>query len=269
MSTLAWHSKCPISMSNCTNVLVEGIIIKDSPCWSMPMFGCTKGTYRNVKQVCHRENSDGINIVNSRNILVEDCFLRNNDDGICIKTTSPPPAPESRNIRVRNCVIWNDRAYAIGVTYETRNNISDVLFSNCDIIHDHGIGSIAIHMSDGATVSGVRFEDIRVEDTRNRLVRFWIGKDFWGHDKQRGHIRGVMLRNVSVVDGPHARSEITGADATHRVEDVTFENLRVRGKAIDTLEAGKISANRHTRNIRVSSDRQPPPDSRRSSRRIK
>ena len=260
MSTLPWHSKCPICITNSTDVLVEGIIIKDSPCWCTPMFNCTRGTYRNVKEVCHRENSDGINIVNSQEILVEDCFLRNNDDEICVKTTAPPPAPEGKNITVRNCVVWNDRAYAIGITYETRHAISDVLFKDCDIIHDHGIGSLAIHMSDGATVSGVRFEDIRIEDTRNRLVRFWIGTDMWGHDKTGGRIRGVTLKNVSVVDGPFAPSELTGFNATHLVEDVTFENLRIHGKLIGNPAAGKIQANAHTKNIRFVTDTTPPAD---------
>lgn len=249
MSGLPWHSKCPIAIHNCTDVLVEGIIIKDSPCWCTPIFNCTRATYRNVKEICHRENSDGINIVNSQDVLVENCFLRNNDDEICVKTTAAPPAPECKNITVRNCVVWNDRAYGIGVTYETRNNISGVLFKDCDIIHDHGIGSIAIHMSDGGTVSGVRFEDIRVEDTRNRLVRFWICKDMWGHDPERGHLRDVVLRNVSVVDGPHAISEIMGFDAAHLVENVTFEHFKVGGNVIKDAAGGKVKINAHAKEI--------------------
>jgi len=180
MSALPWHSKCPLSFNNCTGVLVEGIIIKDSPCWCTPVFNCTAVVYRNLKEVCHRENSDGINIVNSQDVVVEGCFLRNNDDEICVKTTAPPPAPEGKNILVKDCVVWNDRAYGIGITYETRCNISNLTFKNCAIIHDHGIGSIVIHMSDSGTVSGVRFEDIRVEDTRNHLVRFWIGRTCGG-----------------------------------------------------------------------------------------
>jgi len=250
MSTLPWHSKCPISIADCSDVLVEGIIIKDSACWCTPVFNCTRATYRNLKEVCGRENSDGINIVNSQDVLVEHCFLRNNDDEICVKTTAPPPAPESKNITVRDCVVWNDRAYGIGITYETRADISAVLFKDCDIIHDHGIGSLAVHMSDGATASDVRFEDIRLEDTRNRVVRFWIGKDFWGHDKERGHLRNVLLKNVSVTGGPFAPSELTGADATHLIEDVTFDNFRVRGKGIPNLAAGRIRANQHTKGIK-------------------
>ncbi|MGD0094112.1 MAG: glycosyl hydrolase family 28 protein, partial [Planctomycetota bacterium] len=141
MSALPWHSKCPLSFNNCTGVLVEGIIIKDSPCWCTPVFNCTAVVYRNLKEVCHRENSDGINIVNSQDVVVEGCFLRNNDDEICVKTTAPPPAPEGKNILVKDCVVWNDRAYGIGITYETRCNISNLTFKNCAIIHDHGIFS--------------------------------------------------------------------------------------------------------------------------------
>ncbi len=249
MSTLPWHSKCPIVISGASDVQVEGIIIKDSPCWVVAMFGSKNVTVTNVKEVCHRENSDGIDIVNSQDVVVDGCFLRNNDDEICVKTCSPPPAGESKNIVVRNCVVWNDRAYGLGITYETRVNVSNVLFSNCDVIHDMGIASLAAHVSDSGTMSDIRFEDIRVEDTRNRLIRLWIGKDMWGHDPERGHIKGVSFRNVSVVGGPFPGSELSGSDDAHGIQGVTFDNLRVHGKAIRSLAEGKISA-RHATDIR-------------------
>ena len=105
----------------------------------------------------------------------------------CVKTTSPPPALAARNIVVRRCVIWNDRAYALGVTYETRCDVTNVLFADCDVIHDLGIASLAAHVSDSGTVSSLRFENIRLEDVKHRAVRLWIGKDMWGHDSERGH----------------------------------------------------------------------------------
>jgi len=249
MAPLPWHSRCAITMHGSSDVRVEGIIIRDAPCWVVAMFGSKNITVTNVKQICHRENSDGIDIVNSQDVVVDGCFLRNNDDEICVKTCSPPPAQESKNIVVKNCVIWNDRAYALGITYETRVNVTNVLFQNCDIIHDTGIASLAAHVSDSGTMSNIRFEDIRIEDTRNRLVRLWIGKDMWGHDPERGHINGVVFKNVSVTGGPFPGSELSGADAAHAVENVTFDNLRIHGKPISDLAQGKISANAHVKKV--------------------
>lgn len=251
-SALPWHARCPIRFTEATDFLVEGIVIRDSPSWCMPMFLSSDGKIVNVKAVCHRENSDGINIVNSRNIVVENCFLRNNDDEICVKTTQPSPAPGSSDITVRNCVVWNDRAYGIGITYETRAPIRGILFKECDIIHDHGIGALAIHVSDGATISNVRFEDIRVEDCRNRLIRLWIGKDMWGNDAERGHINDILFKNVSLVGTLPTRSEIVGADADHAVHNVAFENLSINGKTVENAKSAGIKLNQHAQEIRFA-----------------
>ena len=94
MSRLDWHSKSPVVVQRSSNIRIEGITIKDSPSWAVALFGSKHVTVSNIKQICHRENSDGIDIVNSQEVTVEDCFLRNNDDEVCVKTTSPPPALE-------------------------------------------------------------------------------------------------------------------------------------------------------------------------------
>jgi hypothetical protein len=250
MSRLDWHAKSAIVAQDSSNVRVEGIVLKDSPSWGITLLKCKDVSVSNVKQICHRENSDGIDIVNSQDVTVDGCFLRNNDDEICVKTTLPAPAQEAKNIVVRKSVIWNDRAYALGVTYETRRNISNVLFSDCDVIHDLGIGSLAAHVSDSATVSDLRFENIRLEDTRNRAVRLWIGSDMWGHDPARGHIRGVVFKDIRVLGSPAACVELTGHDAEHRIEDVTFENLQMGGRTVAEQDKGNIRCNDHVEDIR-------------------
>jgi hypothetical protein len=237
-SLLPWHAKCPIKFEGCTDFAVEGIIITDSPCWCMPCFGSRRGKYTNVKQVCHRENSDGINICNSQDIAVDGCFLRNNDDEVCVKATSPAPALPVKDVLVRNCVIWNDRAMALGITYETRVDISNVRFENCDVIHDTGIACLSIHVSDSGTISDVTFRDIRVEDTRN-LVRLWVGQDMWGHDPKRGTIRGVKFQNVELAGGPAPALSIENNGGT--IDDITFDRLRIAGKLIDSAQAGKFN----------------------------
>lgn len=250
MSRLDWHSKSPVVVQRSTNIRIEGITVKDSPSWAVALFGSKHVTVSNVKQICHRENSDGIDIVNSQDVTVEACFLRNNDDEICVKTTSPPPALDARNIVVRRCVIWNDRAYALGITYETRCPITNVLFADCDVIHDLGIASLAAHVSDSGTVSGLRFENIRLEDVKNRAVRLWIGKDMWGHDGERGHIRGVVFKDVSLVGGNAPQWELTGHDVDHRIADVTFENLRILDKVIAATGEARFAVNSHVENLR-------------------
>ena len=230
----------------------------DAPAWVVAIFGCKDVKVRNVKQICRRENSDGVDLCNTQDALVEDCFLRNNDDEVCVKTTSPAPAQESKNIVCRRCVVWNDRARGLGITSETRRNIDNVLFQDCDIIHDFSGGgdcaSLAILVSDSGTMSNVRFEDIRVEDCRNTLVNCWIGADMWGHDKQRGNVKGVLFKNITAVGKNPPSSRLAGCDATHVIEDVTFQNVRINGKPVTNMEDGRITVNQFVKDVKFKKE---------------
>ena len=250
MSTLDWHSKNPICVEGCTDVRIEGVIIKDAPNWCYAVFGSKNVLVRNVKAIAHRENSDGIDIVNSQDVVVDGCFLRTNDDEICVKTTSPAPALEGKNITFQNCVIWNERAQGLGITYETRVNVTNFLVKNCDVIHDFGIASLAIYMVDSGTMSGVRFEDCRLEDTKNKLIYLKISQDMWAHDATRGHVSGVQFKNIAVTGGPFPPSEIAGFDADHLVENVSIEGLTIHGTPIEDAAQGKFSINAFTKGIR-------------------
>ncbi len=256
MSGLDWHARATLVAQGCTDVRIEGVIILDSPAWCVTVNQCRKVVVTGVKAVGHRENSDGIDICNSRDVRVEGCFVRTNDDEICIKANSPPPAPEPRNITVADCVVWNERAHGLGITYETRTNVRDVLFRNCDVIHDFGFASLAVYIVDSGTMSGIRFEDCRAEDTRGRFILLKIGHDMWAHDKTRGHIKGVTFKNVSLTGRHLPGSEISGWGAGNLVEDVTFDHLRIGGKLIHDAAAGRFSI-RHARNIRFLADAPP------------
>ena len=254
LGSLPWHGRTAMWFGNSQDILVEGIVILDAPAWVVAMHNSKKVVVRNVKQICARENSDGVDICNSRDVLVEDCFLRNNDDEVCVKAISPPPAMESKNIVVRRNVVWNDRARGLGITSETRANISNVLFQDCDIIHDFSQGgdcaALAVLVSDSGTMSDIRFEDIRCEDVRNTLVNCWIGADMWGHDKSRGQIKGVTFEDIQVTGPVFPVSKLTGFDDAHLVEDVTFERLQIQGKPIGDAAAARLQTNSYVRRVK-------------------
>ena len=258
MSQLPWHARVALWFDQSSNILVEGITIVDAPGWGVAMRESKNVTIRNVKQICARENSDGIDICNSQDVLVEDCFLRNNDDEVCVKTLLPPPAQESKNIVVQRCVIWNDRARGLGITSETRANISNVVFRNCDIIHDFSNGydcsALAVLVSDAGTMRNIRFENICCEDVRNTLINCWIGADTWGHDQNRGQIQGVLFKDIRVTGPTFPVSKLTGFDEAHRVEDVTFERLQIQGKLIGNAAAANLQTNAHVHNVRFIGD---------------
>ena len=258
LTDLPWHSRQAIVLRKASNVTIEGITIIGAPCWTVALFDSRNIHIRNIKEICSRENSDGIDLCNSQDVLVEDCFLRNDDDEICVKTLEPPPAQMSKNILVQNCVIWNDRARGLGITSETRRDIRHVVFQNCDIIHDFSTASdcaaLAVIVSDSATVSDIRFEDIRLEDVKANLILCWISDDVWSHDPRCGHIKGVTFNHIAVSSDVLPIAKFGGYDKDHLVEDVTFNRLMIRGRVIENIGQGKFFINPFVRNLRFTTN---------------
>lgn len=131
----------------------------------------------------------------------------------------------------------------------THAPIRGVTFRDCDVIHSEH-WALGVHVVDSATVSDVRFENIRVEHAARQLIRLNVGKDFWSTDAAAGRIRGVHFKDVAFTGGGRPRSSILGHDAHHRVEGVTLENLRIGGQAAADAASARFEINAHTKDIR-------------------
>ena len=66
--------------------MLEGVTLKDTPCWTTH-FGCCDGlVIRNVTIDADRTiaNSDGLSIDCTRNVTVSGCTIKTGDDGVAI-----------------------------------------------------------------------------------------------------------------------------------------------------------------------------------------
>ena len=171
-----------IQLEYCSDVLIDGITIRDSLVYNIRPIGCRRLWIRGVKIIgCWRYNSDGIDMHNCEDVFIENCFLRTFDDAICIKgfdcyyegdvekavREAMYRGGESydvfRNVLVKNCVIWNDWGKALEIGAETRaEEISYILFDDCDIIHVCGPVLDCCNV-DYADVHDVVYRNIRVE----------------------------------------------------------------------------------------------------------
>jgi polygalacturonase len=193
----------------------------------------------------YRANSDGIDICNSRDVLVENCFIRTDDDLIVVKADKGQGP--SQNIIAKSNVLWNPVAHALSIGAEVREPVDNVLFTDCDIIHDQGREwSMRVYQCDSALVSNIRFENIRVEEA-HQLISLWIGKAIWSRDKDFGHIRNICFKNIRATGSP-LNVELMGADMLHDIQKVTFEDVVLNGKAI-SLQG--VQANGFVKNIRI------------------
>ena len=227
------------------DINLEGIILRDPSVWTIFVRQCDRISINNIKILGYRANSDGIDICNSRNVTVQNCFVRTNDDLIVVKSFEDQ-GPVS-HVVVKNCTLWNQLAHALSLGAELREDVSDVLFTNCDIIHDTSREwAMRIFHSDASLISNIKFENVRVEESR-QLISLWIGKTASTFEKGLGNIQGVSFKNIKAYGSPLA-VQLTGGDNEHGIKDVTFEHVLLNNKPLNN---SRVTANEFIKNISI------------------
>jgi hypothetical protein len=122
--------------------------------------------------------------------------------------------------------------------------MSRITFADCDIIRCEAErfgsgGVLTIHNGDRAILSDVLYEDLRIEDAREKLVDFKIAHDRYSKDDVRGQIQNVTLRNVRTVGrwgdsaGHPPVSIIQGLNGRdHQPGPITWEDVVLHGEPV-------------------------------------
>ncbi len=203
-----------------------------------------------------------------------------NDEQVFGKLSDGPFYPVE-GVMIKNCVFWNAAwGNALEIGFELSGDISNVSFKDNDIIRVEGGAAFSVHNARRGIVSNILVDSLRVEcadqklfdlaifrsiysedgtSDKNEIRRLYLngiwdnvlsvtGRESVDHSKFRGHIKDIILKNVSVVDGPLPFSVFYGADKDHLVENVTIEGLSVCGKYIREISGAKLYLE-NTRNI--------------------
>jgi hypothetical protein len=270
-----------IRLTDCSDVKIEGVILRDPDVWCVSAFGCRDVEIASVKLVgLWRYNADGIDICNSQNVVIRDCFVRAFDDAIVLKGLHWGAGDfherPVRNVRVHGNVIWCDWGRALEIGAETSApEIADVGFRDCDIIRTTHI-AMDVQCGDRALVRDIRYENIRVEiddicpaprmqgSREDRyledpartyvpdLIVVGIGANPYSKDAERGKVRDVTYSNIAVTSKRVPPSSLNGLDAEHTVENILIANLRLNGEPAAGAAGANLTVGRHVSNVRFS-----------------
>lgn len=228
--TLAAHQRhrliCP---KHSTNVLIEGIILRESTSWSVQASFCDGLTVDNIKIMGFYPNNDGVDICECKNTVVKNCFAHNADDSFIIKAWGPVD-----NVVFENCVAWTDVSASFGAVGELGDSITNVVFKNCTVIHStlplwapESCGVIGIWSLYEGTVDGMTFENIIIEDAcaGKELIKINIS------EKENMVIKNVTFKNILAYDTRDERVYVS-AMKPGNVKNIHFENVVINGKRL-------------------------------------
>lgn len=235
-----------IGLVNSKNILIDGIVIRGAPIWTIVPKGSENVSVSNVK-ICNsavRYNDDGINPVNSRHVTVRDCFIRTADDCIAIKGMEYKWGNVD-NILIENSILWTDFARVMLLGLESRaERMGDIVYRNLEIIHHGRMPIFLLEPGEDMRLENVRFENIHIngglptpENAESlkwmAVVRPNITK--WNRTKNWGRIEGISFKDITLDGGTGWYSVlIEGAGDTDdlRIRDISFENVHVQGELL-------------------------------------
>jgi hypothetical protein len=263
--------KDPIKIINCENVEIEGIILRRATCWHATIYRSKNVTIDNMKEISCGYNSDGINILLSQDVYIKNCFMRQRDDGIVMKsmdirnldasiTEAPKSVTSTSNVLVENCVIWSDWGYALGITYEIRMPVKDITFRNCEIIHathaTEAQGVLGILVSDSSSVSNVKFENITIERSLKPLIKLDQRLTGWTKNKNLGQIHDVTFSNIRYLEGDPQPIIFDCSLGKGNIYDIYLRDLKFLGKKIEDIDDWEFKINKNVEDVYINGKKQ-------------
>ena len=252
--------------SYCKGALVNGILFHchRAQCWQVAISHCENIEFKQVKILGTRyASTDGLDIINCRQCAFLNTFIRANDDAIAIKGLGgQKPADSDPNCNLTFCgmQLWNDCNCAMGIGAENHCSLyenirfmnSSILFSYDDPDYHEMLderAALTICCIHGTYFRNISYDNIDVYHCE-RLIAAGFQPNFWfgslkGDQSTPGGIDGITYRNIRSFNNSGSRiaNKIhlygwSGKDGTpsKTVNNVTFENLEVEGKKVESTE---------------------------------
>ena len=266
---------------NCDNLKIEGILLRDTPNWTLKIVGSTGVHIDNIKEIGWIMNSDGMDFICCRDVLVENTFQRNYDDNVTIKAFNATPEYiashtntdgsysdgaiwmvaglrdfEVCNYEIRNCVFWADKAHNMLVGPEARGiAFRNIRFHDNIVLEnrqDDGIypGAMAVMIADDGTFEDIAFENIIVEDIDGGKVFCAHFTNAWAFDGLYGQwARNITLRNIAYTGTRATPSWIRGRSDAQSIDGVTIGNFTVNGTPVTDGSGPHLEINEYVRNV--------------------
>jgi polygalacturonase len=176
----------------CTNVSVKDITLKNASNWVQDYRECDGLVINHITvQSTAYWNNDGLDVTDSKNVRITNCFINATDDALCLKSSNPNSACE--NIYVDSCTL---RSSANGLKFGTANagGFKNIKVRNLTV-YDTYRSAIALESVDGGVMENIDIRNVQATNTGNAI---FIRR---GHRNQKGPvstIKGIYIANVKV-----------------------------------------------------------------------
>lgn len=160
-----------VSLIECKNVWLQGVIFQNSPAWNLHPLMCENVLIEEVqvRNPSYAQNGDGLDLESCKNALIVNSTFDVGDDGICLKSGKD----EDGRRRARVC--------------------ENVVVDGCTVYKGHGGFVVGSEMS-----GGVR----NVSVSNCQFLGTDVGLRFKSKRGRGGLVENIWIRNISMMDIP-------------------------------------------------------------------
>lgn len=245
----------------CTNVLIEGVRLRNSPMWQVHPVLCSNVTVKDldIRVSIDGPNTDGCDPESCRDVLITNCYFDTGDDCIAIKAGRNAdgrrvPVP-TENVVIQKCRMKNGHG-GITIGSEASAGVHNVFAEDC--VLDSPLLDIAVRIKNNA-MRGNHIEDVFVRNlTIGQVAQAVLAVDCYYEEADRGPftpvVRHVVLEHVNAKKADYALNlrgfpnapirDIQLADCTfdgvakpsvlEHVEGLSMRNVRINGKVVSS-----------------------------------
>jgi polygalacturonase len=237
------------------NIKVYDLHLRNSAYWMQNYLGCDGLHLKGLKIYNHTNYNQDAMDIDAKNVLVENCVIDSDDDGVCLKSHDSSRPVE--NVTVRNCTI-STNCNAVKFGTKSDGGFGNVYISNCIIkkaTEDNirqwqkalkfielpvtVISGFALESVDGGFINNIHVSDILMFDVQTpvfivqgrRNVSQSGNKSFYTSDKTKfdasllpGKVAHISFINIMAKSHSKMSSSVT-AYPGYYIEDISFENI--------------------------------------------
>ena len=128
-----------VSLVNCKNVLLEGVIFQNSPAWNLHPLMCQNIIIDNVlvRNPAYAQNGDALDLESCTNALIVNSRFDAGDDGICIKSGKDADGRRRgipcANVVVDGCTVFAGHGGFV-VGSEMSGGVKNIKVANCQFV---------------------------------------------------------------------------------------------------------------------------------------
>ena len=153
----------------CNGVTIDGIAVQSTAYW----------------------NNDGLDITDSKNVRITNCFINASDDALCFKSDNPKASCE--NVYVDNCTL---RSSANGLKFGTSNygGFRNFKITNLTIFDTYR-SAIALESVDGGFMDHIDIRNVTAKNTGNAI---FIRRGHRNKTSTVSTLNNIYIANVKV-----------------------------------------------------------------------